>query len=181
MPFGLGDYAKNTSTIHPENLIKFNSNNYLYSQKRRLLSGEVKANYDFTKEKEKFSPVEVKLHLTPPLPYTEYLYLHFVYNLYRAEYEEIKGGFGLKDAQWNLKVGMNRYPQQNLTDITTQGDLSLGGKWTISTYLSIPWRKRAWKGKRTLPEREYWIALNMKAFPGLGFKYHPGRELVEYQ
>ncbi|GAI75136.1 unnamed protein product, partial [marine sediment metagenome] len=70
LPFSLGDYRKETGKIHPEDLIKLNLRNYLYSGKLRVLSGEVKANYDLTKGKERFSPLEVKFHLTPPLPYT---------------------------------------------------------------------------------------------------------------
>jgi len=198
LPFSLGDYRKETSEIHPENLIKFNLRNYLYSGKLGLLSGEAKANYDLTKERERLSPVEVKFHLTPPLPYTEYLDLHFVYNLYRKEYEEIKSSLGLKGNQWNLNVGMKRYPQEDLTDVTAQAGFSVGEKWEISAYLRYAWEKKSieeeayslWRDfhdftirlfLKNKPEKEYWIAFNIKAFPGRGFKYHPDRELLEYQ
>jgi len=198
LPFSLGDYRKATNAIHPENLIKFDLKNYLYSDKLRLLSGEVKVNYDLTKEEEKFSPVEVKFHLTPPLPYTEYLDLFFLYNPNRKEYEEIKGGLGLKGDQWNLKVGMKRYPQKSLTDITTQGSFSLGEKWEISAYLRYAWEKKSMEEEvysiwrdfhdftvrlflKNKPEKEYWIAFNVKAFPSKGLKYYPERELLEYQ
>ncbi len=198
LPFSLGDYRKLTSAIHPENLIRLNLKNYLYSGKLRLLSGEVKANYNLTKEEERLSPVEVNFRLTPPLPYTEYFDLHFVYNLYRKEYQEIKGSLGLKGNQWNLNVGMKRYPQQDLTDITAQGGFSAGEKWKISAYLRYAWEKKSieeeayslWRDfhdftirlfLKTKPEKEYWIAFNIKAFPGRGFKYYPDRELVEYQ
>lgn len=197
LPFSLGDYRKETNKIHPGNVIKFSLQNYLHSGKLRLLSGEVKANYDLTKEKERLSPVEVKLHLTPPLPYTEYLDLHFVYNPYRREYQEIKGGLGLKGNQWNLNVGMKRYPQEGLTDITAQGGLSLGEKWKISAYLRYAWEKKSveeevyslWRDfhdftvtlfLKNKPEKEYWIAFHIKAFPSRGFKYHPELELLEY-
>jgi hypothetical protein len=198
LPFSLGDYRKETSEIHPENLITLNLRNYLYSGKLGLLSGEAKANYDLTKERERLSPVEVKFHLTPPLPYTEYLDLHFVYNLYRKEYEEIKSSLGLKGNQWNLNVGMKRYPQEDLTDVTAQAGFSVGEKWEISAYLRYAWEKKSieeeayslWRDfhdftirlfLKNKPEKEYWIAFNIKAFPGRGFKYHPDRELLEYQ
>jgi len=198
LPFSLGDYTKETGTIHPENLIKLNLRNYLYSGKLRLLSGEAKANYDLTKEKERLSPVEVKFRLALPLPYTEYLDLHFVYNPYRKEYKEIKGSLGLKGNQWNLKVGMKRYPQQDLTDITAQGGFSLGEKWRISGYLRYDWEKKnieeevysawwdlhCWAVRfflKNKPEKEYWIALHIRAFPGHWIKYHPELELLEYQ
>lgn len=198
LPFSLGDYRKETNAIHPENLIKLNLKNYLYSGKLRLLSGEVKANYDLTKEKENFSPVEVKFHLTPPLPYTEYLNLFFLYNTYKKEYEEIKGSLALKGNQWNLEVGMSQYPQEGLTDITAQGGFSLGEKWKISAYLRYAWEKKSieeeayslWRDfhdftvrlfLKNKPEREYWIAFNIKAFPSMGLKYYPERELLEYQ
>jgi len=198
LPFSLGDYRKKTSAIHPENLIKLNLRNYLYSGKFRLLSGEVKANYDLTKEKERLSPVEVKFHLTPPLPYTEYLGLHFIYNPYRKEYEEIKGSLGLKGNQWNLEVGMNRYPQRDLTDVTAQAGFSVGEKWRVSAYLRYDWEKKnteeevyslwwdlhCWTVRLFLknkPEKEYWIAVRIKAFPDRWIKYHPERELLEYQ
>ena len=198
LPFSLGDYRKKTSAIHPENLIRFNLNNYLYSGKFRLLSGEVKANYDLTKEKERLSPVEVKFLLTPSFPYTEYLDLHFVYDTYKKEYEEIKGSLGLRGNQWNLNVGMKRYPQEGLTDITAQGGVSLGEKWKISAYLRYAWEKESieeevyslWRDfhdftvrlfLKNKPEKEYWIAFNIKAFPDKGLKYHPERVLLEYQ
>ncbi len=198
LPFSLGDYTKKTNAIHPENLIRLNLKNYLYSRKLRLLSGEVKANYDLTKEKERLSPVEAKFRLTLALPYTEYLDLHFIYDTHKKEYEEIKGGLGLRGNQWNLKVGMNRYPQKGLTDITAQGGFSLGEKWQISAYLRYDWEKKSieeeaysvWRDfhdftvrlfLKNKPEKEYWIAFNIKAFPGKGFKYHPERELLEYQ
>ena len=196
LPFSLGDYRKVTNAIHPENLIKLNLKNYLYSGKLRLLSGEVKANYDLTKEK--FSPVEVKFHLTPPLPYTEYLDLHFVYDPYRKEYKEIKSSLGLKGNQWNLRVGMKRYPQEDLTDVTAQGGFSVGEKWRVSAYLRYDWEKKnteeevysLWRDLhcwtlrlflKNKPEKEYWIALHIKAFPKHWIKYHPDRELLEYQ
>ncbi|GAH47270.1 unnamed protein product, partial [marine sediment metagenome] len=152
----------------------------------------------FTKEKERLSPVEVKFYLAIPLPYTEYLDLHFVYNPYRKEYEEIKGSLGLKGNQWNLKVGMKRYPQKDLTDITAQGVFSLGEKWRISGYLRYDWEKKnteeevyslwrdlhCWTVRLFLknkPEKEYWIALHIKAFPSHWIKYHPELELLEYQ
>jgi len=198
LPFSLGDYSKETSTIHPENLIKFNLRNYLYSGKLGLLSGEVKVNYDLTKEKERLSPVEVKFYLASPLPYTEYVDIHFVYNPYRKEYEEIKGSLGLKGNQWNLKVGMERYPQEGLTDITAQGGFSMGEKWRMSTYFRYDWEKKnieeevyslwrdlhCWEVRLFLknkPEKEYWIALHIKAFPSHWIKYHPELELLEYQ
>ena len=198
LPFSLGDYKKETNKIHPGNLIKLNLKNYLYSGELRLLLGEVKANYDLTKEKERLSPVEVEFYLTPPLPYAEYLDLHFVYNLYRKEYQEIKGSLALKGNQWDLKVGMKRYPQEGLTDITAQGGFSLGEKWKISAYVRYAWEKKSveeevyslWRDfhdftvrlfLKNKPEREYWIAFNIKAFPSMGLKYYPERELLEYQ
>jgi len=198
LPFSLGDYRKATGEIHPENLIKLNLRNYLYSGKVGLLSGEVKANYDLTKEKERLSPVEVKFYLAPPLPYTEYLDLHFVYDPYRKEYKEIKSSLGLKGNQWNLRVGMKRYPQEDLTDVTAQGGFSVGEKWGISGYLRYDWEKKnieeevyslwwdlhCWALRLFLknkPEKEYWIALHIKAFPKHWIKYHPDRELLEYQ
>jgi len=198
LPFSLGDYRKKTHEIHPENLIKLNLRNYLYSGKLGLLSGEVKANYDLTKEKEKLSPVEAKFYLALPLPYTEYLDLHFVYNPYRKEYEEIKGSLGLKGNQWNLRVGVKRYPQEDLTDVTAQGGFSVGEKWRVSAYLRYDWEKKnkeeevyslwwdlhCWTLRLFLknkPEKEYWIALHIKAFPSHWIKYHPELELLEYQ
>lgn len=198
LPFSLGDYRKETNAIHPKNLIKLNLKNYLYSGRLRLLSGEVKVNYDLTKEKEGLSLVGVKFHLTPPLPYTEYLDLHLVYNPYRRKYEEIKANLGLKGNQWNLKVGMSQYPQKGLTDITAQGGLSLGEKWKISAYLRYAWEKKSieeeayslWRDfhdftvrlfLKNKPKKEYWIAFNIKAFPSRGLKYYPERELLEYQ
>jgi hypothetical protein len=198
LPFSLGDYKKETNKIHPGNLIKLNLKNYLYSGELRLLSGEVKANYDLTKEKERLSPVEVKFYLAPPLPCTEYLDFHFVYNPYRKEYEEIKGSLGLRGNQWNLKVGMKRYPQESLTDITAQGGFSVGEKWKISAYLRYDWEKKSveeeayslWRDLhcwtvrfffKNKPEKEYWIALHIKAFPSHWIKYHPELELLEYQ
>lgn len=198
LPFSLGDYRKETREIHPENLIKLNLRNYLYSGKLGLLSGEVKANYDLTKEKERFSPVEVKFYLAPPLPYTEYLDLHFVYDPYRKEYKEIKSSLSLKGNQWNLRVGMKRYPQEDLTDVTAQGGFSVGEKWRVAAYLRYDWEKKSkeeevyslWRDLhcwtlrlflKNKPEKEYWIALHIKAFPKHWIKYHPERELLEYQ
>lgn len=198
LPFSLGDYRKETHEIHPENLIKLNLRNYLYSGKLGLLSGEVKANYDLTKEKERLSPVEAKFYLALPLPYTEYLDLHLVYNPYRKEYEEIKSSLGLKGNQWNLTVGVKRYPQQDLTDVTAQGGFSVGEKWRVSAYLRYDWEKKnreeevyslwwdlhCWTLRLFLknkPEKEYWIALHIKAFPSHWIKYHPELELLEYQ
>jgi len=198
LPFSLGDYEKKTYEIHPENLIKFNLRNYLYSGKTRLISGEIKTNYDLTKEEEKFSPLEAKFHLTPPLSYVKYLDLYFLYDPYEKEYEEIKSDLGLKGSQWDLKLGIRRYPGKNLTDIITQGGFSLGEKWKISGYVRYDWEKKnmeeeayslwrdlhCWAVRLFLknkPEKEYWIAFYIKAFPAHWIKYHPELELLEYQ
>jgi len=198
LPFSLGDYSKETYKIHPESLITFNLRNYLYSGKTRLLSGEIKTNCDLTKEKEKFSLLEAKFRLTPRVPYLEYLDIYSLYNPYAKEYKEIKSGLGLKGNQWNLKLEVKRYPSQNLTDVVTQGGFSLGKKWRISGYIRYDWEKKnmeeeayslwrdlhCWAVRLFLknkPEREYWVALYIKAFPKHWIKYYPERELLEYQ
>ncbi len=198
LPFSLGGYSKETYKIHPENLIKLNLRDYLYSKKGRVLSGEIKANYDLTKEKERFSPIEAKLRLTPAISYMEYLDLYCLYDPYGKEYKEIKSSLGLRGSEWNLKTEIKRYPPEDITEVIGQGGFSLGEKWKISAYFRYDWEERnieeevysVWRDLhcwtvrlflKNKPEKEYWIALSIKAFPKHWIRYEPKLELLEYQ
>lgn len=191
------DYEKRTGEIHPQNLIKFNFANYLYSGKRRVMTGEIKTSCDLTKKEEKFSPLEGKFLLNPSLPLIEYFDFSFLYHFYEKKYKEVKVNLGLKSSSWNMKLGVERYIDgQASTDIITQGNFKVGEKWEISGYLRYNLEKKniqeevfslqrdlhCWAVRLFLkekPEREYWIGFYIKALPQHWIRYHPMIKLLE--
>ena len=188
------DYEKRTSEIHPENLIKFNLTDYLYSGKRKVITGEIKTSCDLTKKEEKFSPLEGKFLLDPSLPLFDYFDFSFLYDPYEEKgkkWEKLETNLGLKDSSWSMKLGMRKYYVNELvqTDIITQGNFKLGEKWEISGYLrynledkdireevySLQRDLHCWAARLFLkekPEREYWISFYIKAFPQHWVKYY---------
>ena len=198
LPFSLGDHAKNG---HPANLLKLNLRNDLYHRKRKLVSGKISLDYDLTKKKERFSPVEGKFYLTPPVPHLNYLYLYLLYHPYAKEYKKIESDLSLKGKIWNLTLGLRKYTDDRVTDFITQGGIKFG-KNQIAASLRYDLegkkiREEAYSFQRDLHcwavrlflknkygaklEKEYWIMFYIKAFPHHWIKFHPEFEELEYR
>ncbi len=198
LPFSLGDYAKDG---HPPDLLKLDLRNYLYHRERRLIFARVGLDYDLTKKKERFSPLEGKVYLTPPVPHLNYLHLYLLYDPYDKEYKKIESDLSLKSKIWNLTLGLRKYADDRVTDFITRGGIKLGkNRITASLRYDLEGKKireetysfwrdlHCWavrlflKNKYgTESEKEYWIMFYIKAFPHHWIKYHPGFEELEYR
>ncbi|MFQ6066302.1 MAG: LPS-assembly protein LptD [bacterium] len=201
LPFSLGDHAKKTGDIHPANLLKLDLRNDLYHRRRRLVSARISLDYDLTKKTERFSPLEGKFRLTPPVPHLNYLYLYLLYHPYAKEYKKIESDLSLKGKIWNLTLGLRKYTDDRVTDFITRGGIKFG-KYQIAVSIRYDLegkriREEAYSFQRDLhcwtarlflknkygaeSEKEYWIMFYIKAFPHHWIKYHPEVEELEYR
>ncbi|MFQ5835382.1 MAG: LPS-assembly protein LptD [bacterium] len=198
LPFSLGDHAK---SIGSANLLKLNLRSDLYHQKRKLISGKINLSYDLTKEEERFSPVEGKFYLTPPVPHLNYLYLYLLYHPYAKEYKKIESNLSLKGKVWNLTLGLRKYIDDGVTDFITQGGIKLGknqiavslrhdleGKKIREEVYSFQRDLHKWAVRLFLKnkygaelEKEYWVMFYIKAFPQYWIRYHPELEELEFR
>jgi hypothetical protein len=201
LPFSLGDYTKKTEDIHPVNLLKLNLRNDLYHRERKLISARISLAYDLTKKKERFSPLEGKIYLTPPVPHLNYLHLYLLYHPYAKEYKKIESDLALKGKIWNLTLGLRKYTDDGVTDFITRGGIKFG-KNQIAASLRYDLerekiREEVYSFQRDLHcwgvrlflknnygaelEKEYWVMFYIKAFPHHWVKYHPELEELEYR
>ena len=198
LPFRLGDHAKNG---HAANLLKLDLRSYLYHRERKLISGKVSLDYDLTKKKERFSPLEGKFYLTPRVPYLNHLYLYLLYHPYAKEYKKIESDLSLKGKIWNLTLGLRKYTDDRVTDFITRGGIKFGkNQITASVRYDLEGKKireEAYSFQRDLhcwavrlflknkygaeSEKEYWIMFYIKAFPHHWIKFHPELEELEYR
>jgi len=201
LPFSLGDHAKKTEDIHPANLLKLDLRNDLYHWKRKLISARISLDYDLTKKEERFSPLEGKFYLTPPLPHLNYLSLYLLYHPYAEEYKKIESDLSLKGKIWNLTLGLRKYTDDRVTDFITRGGIKFGknqiaasirydleGKKIREEVYSFQRDLHCWAVRLFLKnkygaelEKEYWIMFYIKAFPHHWIKYHPEFEELEYR
>ena len=190
-PFDLEDYEKETEDIHPPNLIKLGIENKLYYKEKALSSGSLSIGYNLTEEKRGFSSLEGKFHLTPPLPFLNYVDLYFLYDYYDEEYKEIANNLDLKGKSWHLNIGVKKDVEEGIDDFVLQGEVNLGKKWKLSGYSCYDlvenevseesysiWRDlHCWAAQlsyKRRPEREYSIMFYIKAFPEYWLKFYPG-------
>ena len=198
LPFSLGGHAKNT---HSANLLKLDLRNDLYHRERKLISARINLDYDLTKKKERFSPLEGKVYLTPPVPHLNYLSLYLLYHPYAKEYKKIESDLSLRGKIWNLTLGLRKYTDDRVTDFVTQGGIKFG-KNQIAASLRYDlegkkMREEVYSWQRDLHcwavrlflkntygaklEKEYWIMFYIKAFPHRWIRYHPEMEELEYR
>jgi len=140
-PFELEDYEKKTEDIHPPNLVKLGIKNYFYYKEKHISSGNISLGYNLIEGKKGFSFLEGEFHLTPPLPFLNYIDLYFLYDYYNGEYEKIKNNFDFKGESWHLNLEMEKDVDEDINDFAIQGDINLGKKWNLSAYGSYDFEK----------------------------------------
>jgi len=172
-------------------LIKLGIENKLYYKEKALSSGSLSIGYNLTEEKRGFSSLEGKFHLTPPLPFLNYVDLYFLYDYYDEEYKEIANNLDLKGKSWHLNIGVKKDVEEGIDDFVLQGEVNLGKKWKLSGYSCYDlvenevseesysiWRDlHCWAAQlsyKRRPEREYSIMFYIKAFPEYWLKFYPG-------
>ncbi len=185
-PFDLKVYEKKTEDIHPPNLIKLGIKNDLYYKEKPFSLGNLSIGYNLTEEKRGFSSLEGEFHLTPPLPFLNYVDLYFLYDCYNEKYEKIANSLDLEGKNWHLNLGFRKYIDKD-TDVDVRelfGEigLNLGEKWRISSYATYDMEEReikeigysiwrdlhCWAAQLSIKEKpikDYSITLYIKAFP----------------